>query len=389
MAVYQANKRIQMVFDMQFGSTGKGLLIGKLCEDAKPGTIAVSAMAPNAGHTFVSENGVEFVHSVLPLGLIFPNVRVGALGPGSTIDMDKMRKEMMFMDTHDIFGCGNQTIIIHEHASILSEGDIKEDSEYISIGSTMKGAGSAQISKIKRNDTKSSLAKDYKWHLTFEDFGRFRVKVVTHMEWLEALSLKNDIIIEGSQGYSLGLTSGMWPYTTYRECTPAQILSDCAVPCRLDEIETYGVLRTFPIRVANRYDDEGTMVGYSGPGYSDQKELTWEGIGVDPEFTTVTKLQRRVFDFSHKQFKAALMHTHPDVIFINFMNYLQLGEDNLDHLSEKDFMFGIGDSLSEVEQTPGILLGYGPKTSDIKIGYSGAIRRTPEAGTEAAPYRRT
>jgi hypothetical protein len=60
--------------------------------------------------------------------------------------------------------------------------------------------------------------------------------------------------------------------------------------------------------------------------YPDQHELTWDQIGVAPELTTVTKLPRRVFTFSHQQFQKALWHCGTywqTKLFLNFVNYLE------------------------------------------------------------------
>ena len=60
------------------------------------------------------------------------------------------------------------------------------------------------------------------------------------------------------------------------------------------------------------------MVGYSGDGYPDQQELTWEEVGQTPEKTTVTKLTRRIFTLSKIQTAEAIRTCAPDEIFLNF-----------------------------------------------------------------------
>ena len=85
-------------------------------------------------------------------------------------------------------------------------------------------------------------------------------------------------------------------------------------------------MRTYPIRVANRYDEQGNRIGWSGPAYEGQRELTWEEMGVTPEKTTVTKLTRRIFQFSEEQTRQAMQVVMPDEIFLNFANYC--GDDD-------------------------------------------------------------
>lgn len=361
------NKRVKLVCDLQYGSTGKGLLVGYLCEKARPGSAAISAMAPNAGHTYVADCGTKYVHSACPVGIVFPHIASVGLGPGSIIDVDKLLNELRFADEHNVHGCGEQQVLIHERAVVLTDAMADVDSRFVRIGSTMKGSGSAAIARIERQDI-GILAGHNENRLT-RRIGRFSVRVLDHREWLAWFDNSSvaDIVLEGSQGYSLGVSSGMWPYTTYRECTPAQILSDSCVPCSMEEVEVYGVMRTFPIRVANRYDEKGIMIGFSGPCYRDQYETSWEKVGVEPEKTTVTKLTRRVFTFSFEQFEEAYRHTRPDVVFLNFVNYLQLQD-------RADFIRRVGELMGKVELRGGLrreekhaklLIGYGAKSSDI------------------------
>jgi adenylosuccinate synthase len=352
---------------MQFGSTGKGLLIGAIEESANQGSIAVSTMAPNAGHTYVDPDGKAFVHSAVPLGALFPNIDVIGIGPGSTVDLDKMVKELENASLHR-YGRNTTSIVeplvlIHAHAGVLTGDMVKEDARHVAIGSTMKGSGSAQIAKIRRDPTGDACLIKHVEPSVPDHVGCFHVKVVDHHRWLVLMDefirgSHGEIVIEGSQGYSLGLTSGMWPYTTYRECTPAQILADAALPIPLSDVRLMGVLRTYPIRVANRFNEEGEQIGTSGPCYPDQAETSWEKIGVPPEFTTVTKLERRVFSFSLKQFKQAMLHTRPDTILCNFMNYLSPKD-------QEAFKDMIQSNLTHLVE---LLWGYGPATEDIEHG---------------------
>ncbi len=82
-----------------------------------------------------------------------------------------------------------------------------------------------------------------------------------------------------------------------------------------------GIGRTFPIRVGN------TEGGFSGPVYDNQKEFTWHQISQIAgksvrEFTTVTKRERRVFNFSREQMMRFVQMVRPHHMCINFMDYL-------------------------------------------------------------------
>jgi hypothetical protein len=123
------------------------------------------------------------------------------------------------------------------------------------------------------------------------------------------------VIVEGAQGYGLSMYHGFYPYTTSRDVSVWQILADCGIPhdllptvMDLPDITVIGTCRTYPIRVANRFDTHGTQVGYSGPCYDDQLEISFEEIGQKVELTTVTKLPRRIFTFSEKQITEAVRY---------------------------------------------------------------------------------
>ena len=70
--------------------------------------------------------------------------------------------------------------------------------------------------------------------------------------------------------------------------------------------------RTLPIRVG----------GTSGDCYADQEELTWEELDLPPERTTVTNRVRRIFTYSKMQIEEACWWCRPDLVFLNFANYV-------------------------------------------------------------------
>lgn len=357
------NKKVFLVFDMQFGSTGKGLVLGFISPKLPKRSMAISTMAPNAGHTYVHEDGTKFIHSALPIGALFNTVSDIGIGPGSALNLDNLVSEMKFASEHNFDSCGPQTVWVHESAIIVNDFLRGLEKKHVAIGSTMKGSGASLISKIDR-DPRNDFRVVGQGLGIGKTCGRFDIRTISHKDWLDLIhhiytKTNGTLLVEGSQGYSLGINSGFWPYTTFRECTPAQIISDAAIPVPLSDIHSFGVARTYPIRVANRYNSDGDMIGTSGPCYEDQKEISWNDIGVEPEKTTVTKLERRVFTFSEVQYSQACLHCHPDYVLINFMNYLK-PEDTQDFILK---IMKIHDRT--VGQIPS-WLSYGPKTSDIK-----------------------
>jgi len=353
-----------IICDMQFGSTGKGLFAGYAAHRDKPDVVMTSWM-PNSGHTFVDSDGRKYVHTALANGVVSPNLRTVLIGPGSVVDIDALAAEAANCADH----LENARIWIHENATILSK-DHKEaeaGGAKVSIGSTRKGSGAAMQQKIERDPKIPVTAKQH------EDMGTGALdklpecaEVITHIDYMDEVMRAERIQIEGAQGYSLGVNSGFYPYTTSRECTPTQIMSDTLLPADyLNKV--IGVARTFPIRVANRYDDEGRMIGWSGPVYPDQRELDWEDLGMEPELTTVTQLPRRLFTFSRYQTGDAIVGIRPDEIALNFAQYLELPQSKEMGLS-LDAVHEIIETCCETYGTGKLAyLGWGPKESDIEV----------------------
>lgn len=351
---------------MQFGSTGKGLIAGYLAERDQP-DVVVTAWSANAGHTYINSEGRKWVHCMLANGIVSPKLKTVLIGGGSQMSIPVLLKEIE--GSVDLLQ--GKSILIHENACIIQDRHIEEENGPMTkIGSTKKGCGAAMIEKIRRNPESKIVAKDlleggiqdvlngrelgfYDISRHYEEMG-ICLKVVSNAEYLKVLHAAERVQVEGAQGFSLGLHNGFYPYVTSRECTPAQICSDCNIPLAMVE-KVVGTMRTYPIRVANRYDEQGNQIGWSGPAYEGQRELTWEEMGVTPEKTTVTKLTRRIFQFSEEQTRQAMQVVMPDEIFLNFANYC--GDDN--ELAE------IVDTIGRCGGTVRYY-GWGPSSDDVE-----------------------
>jgi len=342
-------RRVTLIHDLQFGSTGKGLIAGYIAERDQPDTI-VTAWAANAGHTYIDSKGREFIHTMLGNGIVSDNLKRIMIGPGSLINADNLIKEIT--QCEDIIAGAD--IMIHPHAAVITDEHVDiENKTMTSIGSTKKGVGAALMQKIRRDPHNLNIAASV---LANTALGQF---VVSSEQYNSALDQASNILVEGAQGFSLGINNGFYPYVTSRECTPAQIMTDAGVPMAW-LTNTIGSMRTYPIRVANRYDEDGKQIGWSGPHYTDQKEISFEDIGVKPELTTVTQLPRRVFTFSKQQIKEAVRMCQPDEIFLNFMNYVDgdMGSDLVSIVNDACRVHGGGGEIKYV--------GYGPTYNDVK-----------------------
>jgi len=319
--------KVDVVVDLQFGSTGKGLFCGYL-GDTKDYDMVMSANMPNAGHTYIDKYGNRYMFKVLPSSAVGKSVKTVMIGPGAVFRIGRLVEEMVFLRK-------DQTLRIHPNAMVLSpDHPVQEAKRLRHISSTLQGSAAAVIDKMWRSGN-APIAKDALRGTKFEKY------VCSHDEWKIRLSMADAVLAEGSQGYSLGINTQFYPFTTSRDCTPASFLSACGVPLKMLN-RVYGTCRTLPIRVG----------GPSGDYYPDQDELSWEELGLPEERTTVTNKIRRIFSYSKLQIEEAIWHCNPDAVFVNFANYI-----------DKDYMHNI---VAHIDQYSSVQwVGHGPTFNDI------------------------
>lgn len=304
-------QKIDAIVDLQFGSTGKGLLAGFLSEK-NDYDVVVSANMPNAGHTVVEKDGTKRIHKVLPSGVYSKNLRIIAIGPGAVFSIERLHQEVRGLREAGI----EAKIVIHECAAILRESHAELERQTLNgISSTMQGSMYAMLEKMERSiqPTPPNVAGRNIGAIE-GDVSSLGIKVVSADAWMEIMAMAKHILCEGSQGYSLGINAGFYPYCTSRDCTVWRLIADCGLAPG-ENVRVIGSARVHPIRV-------GSLPGTtSGGHYSDQVEMTWEEVGQKPELTTVTGRERRVFSFSYKQIRAAMLANRVDEVFLNFCNY--------------------------------------------------------------------
>lgn len=342
--------RVDMVMDFQYGSTGKGLIAGYLAKRGNYDT-SICSFAVNAGHTYIDKSrGIHLMTQQIPTGaLSSPTVKQILIGPGSLIHGPTLLGEIQKY-SHLLQG---KEILIHPHAAVIEEYHTDQEVEWgmAKIGSTVHGVGAAAIERIKRDPTNPNIA-GIRWAGTELEWC-----VTTPEKYREALRRAENVLIEGAQGFSLSMYHGQYPYTTSRDVTPWQIAADCALPYRwASYIKVIGSMRCFPIRVNNR-------TGSSGPCYPDQEEISFEDLGVEPEFTTVTKLQRRIFTFSQRQAQEAAFHCggYWDTrVFLNFANYTYGTEELRSIINKIETASALNGNPPNVDW-----LGFGPDDDDV------------------------
>ena len=330
------------VVDGQFGSTGKGLAVGVLAEVFSDRMIDVTTSAgPNSGHTsyFGDEPHVltQLPTFAVQRALRSPTRAVTAvMNAGSVIVPEKLIEEVSRYP--------NLQVVVHPAAAIVTQDALTvERTLKDSIGSTGKGTGAALSMKILRQP--GAIA-----HHNTKKLRHAQISVIP-TSYLGEVHVP--ILVEVSQGYSLGINQGFYPFCTSRECTIGQGLIDAEIHPQHYR-DCMMVVRSYPIRVG----------GNSGPGYDDQKEIGWGDLGVTPERTTVTNKERRVFTWSDQQYRAALRANRPGIVFVNFLNYFK---------SEGDWRGFVGTKVERVykevmgRSPKAILLGFGPRNEDIRV----------------------
>lgn len=341
--------KIDMVIDLQYGSTGKGLIAGWLAKREGYDT-AVCAFSANAGHTYIDrDRGLHVMTQQLPTAITSPTVKRLLIGPGAAICPKTFMAEVTIYERL----LRDKQILIHPHAAYIRDdhAQFEVSDRRTKMGSTAKGVGEAYIERIRRGPDANvvmNLPHDHP----------MRKYVCSIDQYTAAIEQAQSVLIEGAQGYSLSMYHGQYPFVTSRDVTPWQIAADCALPYKwASYIKVIGTLRTFPIRVNNRD-------GSSGPCYPDQQEIQWSDIGVMPELTTVTKLPRRLFTFSRLQLEEALYHCGgywDTKLFLNFANYLpdQLALDELIERIEAP-------SAGLLNPAKVVWTGFGPDDSHVK-----------------------
>lgn len=361
--------KVYVVIDGQAGSCGKGKVVGYFARH-KDVDVSINNNTPNAGHTFVFNDGRKVITTHLPIAVVNPKIEL-LIGPGAAINPNTLLKEVYkYADL-----IGNRKIYVHERAAIVSEHHLQIEKENIKSGSTFKGTAASLCDKIMRKPG-VLLAKNYDWNNP-------KIELFNDNLLIDLLENDKNILVETSQGFDLDINHGLeYPHVTSRGCTVAQALADSGIPVSANII-TYMVFRPYPIRISNQ-TEMGEL--YSGD-YDDSVELTWEDIEAMSgcknltEFTTVTKKMRRVFSFSYKRFYHAVTMNNPNYLILNFAQQLDARIISLSDLSKfyklykKNsnliYLYGTNpvlDFKQDIEQEYGVPIAYigtGPKEKEL------------------------
>lgn len=328
-------RNVDVLVGGQYGSEGKGNIVGHIAPEYG---LLVRVGGPNAGHkVYANPEPDAFFH--IPSGANrAPNAKL-LLGAGSVLYVPKLLKEIQ---DHQI---GVERLTIDPQAMIIEDIDKEEEAlKLASISSTGQGVGAASARKImgRTDDPKRAprLAKDVE---------ELKPYIGEGQAVLEDYYLSGEkILLEGTQGTSLSMHHGQYPWVTSRDTTVSGCLADAGIsPGRIRR--TVMVCRTYPIRVGGPSGPMGVELSY-------EELSTRSGLDLDmlksTEKTTTTLKQRRFAEFDWSQLKKSTMLNGPTDIAITFVDYIDKSNQKafrFDQLTPETLRF-----IEEVERVSGV-----------------------------------
>lgn len=351
---------LSVVVGGQYGSEGKGAIAAFLTSPTleQPGpVVCVRVAGPNAGHTVMgrgpngeAEGTYPWRLRTVPVAAVSNAAADLVIAAGSEIEPAVLLHEIEWLESagyqvkNRLYIDGQATILEEKHKQAEADKGLTAK-----LGSTGKGIGAARAARIMRE---ADLARHY--------FDAFDFNVIKTDAFIrKALNDGGHVVIEGTQGYGLGLHAGHYPQCTSSD---ARAIDFCAmagvspVSSWVRDFRVWSVMRTFPIRVAG---NSGPMLG----------ETSWDELGLEPELTTVTQKVRRVGAFDYDLAAAAVEAnggpavvdvalTMFDYVFPEYKNrHGWLFFDNLSTNAQR--------YIEEIETASGALvklLGTGPNT---------------------------
>lgn len=291
---------IHVVVGGQYGSEAKGHVAAHLSKQRiGDNVIGIRVGGPNAGHTVVGRDGDRWALRQIPVAAVTNRHARLVIAAGSEIDTEVLEREITDLDGAG-YSVSNRLFIDREVTLIDPAHKIQEAELSTRIGSTAKGIGAARAARLMRTAA------------TYAHRGEGSDTAPLIRDWMVAGAR---VVIEGTQGYGLGLHAGNYPYVTAGNCRVIDCLAQTGIGPWDGLIIPVVVVRPNPIRVAG---NSGPMIG----------ETTWEDLGLNQERTTVTQKIRRVGAWDHNLVAAA--------IAANGGAEAQIALSMFDHVSKND-----------------------------------------------------
>lgn len=336
---------IDVVVGGQYGSESKGRVAAELVRQRAqqfPNTrvLSVRVGGPNAGHVAIADNGKTYAMRQIPVGFVDPRA-VLVIAAGSEVDPEVLMQEVELLERDGfnirprLFVDPQATLLelVHKNREVFDELNAR-------TGSTAKGIGAARADRIWR---KARLVSD-------------APELLPGINQYQVLSptMNAPVVLEGTQGYGLGLHAGHYPQCTSVDTRAIDFMSQAGLnPWDAEKTRVHVVVRPHPIRVA----------GNSGPI---ENETTWEELGLEPELTTVTHKVRRVGRFDFAAVRQAVQANGPAAVRIHLAMADTL-EPNLagkQSLASDDDLGQARDLVNQLRDlAPVVAVGTGPAST--------------------------
>lgn len=314
--------KLSVIVGGQFGSEAKGSVCAWLVRQNRKRdqlSTVVRVAGPNAGHTAYDDEGRPWALRQVPVGLVADPKAVGVIADGSEIDLPVLLREVRELTDagHNIA----ERLVVSSRATLLTDHHHRQELNAQlteRVGSTGKGIGAARSARILRRAATAELvmresdnpskalreflhdeyeqARGLDWPMLADTLDQLNWSEGSTVGFLEERLASSHVMIEGTQGYGLGLHRPEYPQVTSSDARAIDFLAMAGLnpwSALVTGFEVWVVVRAFPIRVA----------GNSGPL---RDETTWEALGLPEELTTVTKKVRRVGGWDPDLFRAAV-----------------------------------------------------------------------------------
>lgn len=381
--------------DGQFGSVGKGAVTSYIAQKYKGQfTFAFNNFSSQAAHWVKLQDGRKFLYKTLnSMAYDLEAYQKLFISPGSAIEVESLLQEIKENGiTPEKLGIHPLTTIVskldaeYERGECGFDGERFEHQGTIKHGSTCSGVGAAVARKTLRRPS-VMLAKhipELRPYLSIID-----------EEIMQRLDNGESGIGEIPQGWGLSNSHPLfYPFTTYRNVSVSQLMADAQLPLKYCGPVIIS-FRTYPIRISSKkyigkyglnkgrhltWEEIQSGIAYdtvdsdSGGCYPDQEEITWGDLSAVcgreiQEFTSKTKLPRRVFTFSKMNLEDAIRHNdcgHGIYLALTFGDYVDptiAGAKSMTSKSSRLYQWierHLGDYKSNL-----ILVKTGPLTEDV------------------------
>lgn len=312
--------QIHAVVGGQYGSEAKGHVAAAMHRRFPSIKYAVRVGGPNAGHSAVDAQGRKWALRQIPVAAVVdPNCEL-VIAAGSEIEHEVLCYEIELLEAAG-FEIQSRLHIDHEATMIDPEHQQAEQHLPGTTGSTGKGIGAARAARLMRSARLASSmyeTSDTRWLLQEE-----------HERGL-------DILIEGTQGYALGLRAGWYPNCTSGDCRAIDVVAQTGImPHNL--INSWVVFRTYPIRIA-------------GPSGAMANETDWDTLAarsggyIAAERTTVTQKIRRVGEWDEPLAEEAISANggarypglHCTLMFVDYLDPELAGVTEMSAIENSD-----------------------------------------------------